>query len=1249
MKLEIPFTVSSGGKNDDNTDQVFRFSGDDDLWVFIDGKLVLDLGGSHKRTEGEINFASKSVTANNTQAKASATRNDENVLSWFNNNSPNTPHTMTIYYMERGMFDSNLKFGFSFKAIPNQFKAEKKIKTDKLNSGLYNTEVNSATKSGFFIDDNREITWFEKSYHVGEEFTVEHKAGTQADPNTVTPISGKTYTVMHNVGAPTEYTMNGTSVPNGEYKLKRDDMAYFLGQFPYDSEHPAVDFNLKEISPSTNKYKYDQTFAVYDDANNSTEVTPAAQADNSYTFAFQPTSIHGMNVLNLRARFTNTMKYHDLVLTKEVNDPTDTTTAFTLQILVSKMDGSADFLAYPLTYSIDGVPGALPADGKVTIKPGQYLTIPSLPEGLVLKVTEVITDEDAYGYSKTTLTKVGGGAVTTTPAGKGVTFTMPDNDVTGVVKNVKAELYVMHELHPHSVGGANCFVKVEVKNADKTVTKKTYDKTSGTIEVEPKYLKRDSTDKLIVTLETEPNTGYTLEGFYDAIAGEIRALNATGAIYTITTNDVGALKAVVEIPVSSLFNATTGDQDYTVLPFYSKLQAGQKNFTISKKILDDKTSTEDYTISINTKESLDASAAATPYKGPYTVVHTEGADTEVGADASRATCLVTLKKNEQIKIAVTENTYFEITEVDPEATIFHYNHTKVDGTEVTADVANSIVKLDNGVLLKVQASDTGKKVDIWNKARGYKLRYFYHGYLTRYDIVDERGDGQWYTITGLFEQSDFDEATGDVKLVNNGSAYEVQFRNDAKRKDFITRQAPYQDNFLQGLTWDPKFEGDGTNSTYAYTAANVGQEMVMTTKAIQSDNRKIYVYFNLPYEVNATDNKLDPVESTEDDNKVLKIAPSTYDRETIYGNWFTTDGKYYPEVGKYTAKFATAPKEIYQKVVNGDTVTYQKYIFRYWKMETVNKGSTRSHNLRNVEEYKKCYFDQFNMTFYQDTFVTPVYEAEGAADVELSPSQLEARDTAGGNGVNITFLENSRNQWNDNGGVEQENPARTVSGDRVYCDFLLSFAHNDNMLQSPLGKLKTDDETTVTTFVPYKINDTEVYYSGGIVIETVGEMQDENDDGKIDEKDILTQAQYRNKYGYNNSLSGKVEKYLNGQSDHGVDVAISETFSAKGFDNKNQFEYSTSFANRQHGDLSVARPWKTKVYRAYTYLRDYNGSTANASNLTWDNQRVTSETEISSITSHSGALIKVSMPVYFTIYEMASIQDGAKYTGQGES
>ena len=1258
MKLEIPFTVSNGGKNDDNTDQVFRFSGDDDLWVFIDGKLVLDLGGDHLKTEGKIDFSDCSVTATKTQAVSSTyTRNGkfgtDVTGGWFNNNSPNTPHTMTIYYMERGMFDSNLKFGFSFKAIPNQFKAEKKIKTDKLNSGLYNTEVNPATKSDLSIDSpSRQVTWFEKSYHVGEEFTVEHKAGTQADPNTVTPISGKTYTVMHNVGAPTEYTMGQNGAPNdGTYKLKRDDMAYFLGQFD-----PNVEFKLKEISPSTNKYKYDQTFAVYDDANNSTEVTPAGSATDGYTFNFTPTSSQGMNVLNLRARFTNTMKYHDLVLTKEVNDPTDTTTAFTLQILVSKMDGSADFLAYPLTYSIDGVPGALPTDGTVTIKPGQYLTIPSLPEGLVLKVTEVITDENAYGYSKTTLTKVGGGAVTTTPAGKGITFTMPDNDVTGVVKNVKAELYVMHELHPDSVGGANCFVKVEVKNADKTVTKKTYDKTSGTIEVEPKYLKRDSTDKLIVTLETEPNTGYTLEGFYDAIAGEIRALNATGAIYTITTNNVGALTAVVEIPVRSLFNATTGDQDHTVLPFYSKLQEGQKNFTISKKILDNKTSTEDYTISINTKDSLDASAAATPYKGPYTVVHTEGADTEVEADASRAICVVTLKQNEQIKIAVTENTYFEITEVNPEATIFHYNHTKVDGTEVTADVANSIVKLDNGVLLKVQASDTDKKVDIWNKARGYKLQYFYHGYLTRYDTVAESGNGQWYTITGLFEQSDFDEATGDVQLVKNGDVYEVQFRNDAKRKDFITRQAPYQDNFLQGLTWDPKFEGDGTNSTYAYTAANVGQEMVMTTKAIQSDNRKIYVYFNLPYEVNATDNKLDPVESTEDDNKVLKIDEKTYGRDTIYGKWFTTDRVYAPDVDKYSAKFATAPKEIYRKVVNGDTVTYQKYIFRYWKMETVNKGSTRSHNLRNVEEYKKCYFDQFNMTFYQDTFVTPVYEAEGTADVELSPSQLEARDTAGGNGVNITFLENSRNQWNDNGGVEQENPARTVSGDRVYCDFLLSFAHNDNMLQSPLGKLKTvvenegkDEETTVTTFVPYKISGTEVYYSGGIVIETVGEMEDENNNGEIDEKDILTQAQYRNKYGYDNSLSGNVEKYLNGQSDHGVNVAISETFSAKGFDNKNQFEYSTSFANRQHGDLSFARPWKTKVYRAYTYLRDYNGSTANASNLRWDNQPVTSETEISSITSHSGALIKVSMPVYFTIYEMASIQDGAEYTGQGES
>ena len=268
--------------------------------------------------------------------------------------------------------------------------------------------------------------------------------------------------------------------------------------------------------------------------------------------------------------------------------------------------------------------------------------------------------------------------------------------------------------------------------------------------------------------------------------------------------------------------------------------------------------------------------------------------------------------------------------------------------------------------------------------------------------------------------------------------------------------------------------------------------------------------------------------------------------------------------------------------------------------------------------------------------------------MQLTPSQIEAGDTAGGNGINITFLENSRNRWNEDGGVEQENPARTVSGDRVYCDFLLSFAHNGSRLQSYVGKTKTEEKeeegetVQVQTYLPYKIGNEELFYSGGIIIEKVAAAPDITEVSQI-----KTQAEYRSLYGYD-GLDTAMTTYINNGFTGNSNVIIKETFSSAAFDNKNQLEYSTSFANRRHGNLSEDRPYKKYVYRAYTYLKDYNGSAATADNLKWDGEAVTAG-ELSAIQSHTGALIKVSKPVYFTIYEMASIQDGTTYSGQGES
>ena len=104
------------GRQVDGEDMVFEFEGDDDVWVFVDGKLVLDLGGIHDNYGGSINFTDGTVTVNDDNHAGT----QESLQQIFGSldSLENKTHELKVFYLERGAGGSNCKFRFNLPAVP---------------------------------------------------------------------------------------------------------------------------------------------------------------------------------------------------------------------------------------------------------------------------------------------------------------------------------------------------------------------------------------------------------------------------------------------------------------------------------------------------------------------------------------------------------------------------------------------------------------------------------------------------------------------------------------------------------------------------------------------------------------------------------------------------------------------------------------------------------------------------------------------------------------------------------------------------------------------------------------------------------------------------------------------------------------------------------------------------------------------------------------------------------------------------
>lgn len=391
-QFTIPFTVTETGENVDGTSMTFKFTGDDDVWVYIDGALVLDMGGAHCKAEGEINFATQmaTITTGTSDAKLGnqptaggrvAAKDNGNRTVDFKNitvkksdgktisladymKESGKVHELKMYYMERGMWDSNMSISYSFVPLPSGLTLSKTLDTKDVNAGLKNA-VQGLDNFDFNIQ-TRNLKDHEANYS-----DVDNLGYTLYDYN------DNTY--------PGQVAKNSTATFSSSYYASE-----FIDTTDKDNSsafYAGTGFQITESIPKDTILQYDEnktSWGVYDSVTSREAIKN--QKGTVATFDMGDANSSEMDVVNRYVNFVNTPKVGSLSVEKkyEGNAPKDKTFGFTVKV---DLTGGEYYDTYELEYT-GSQKGKTDENGHFTLKAGEKVTFAGIPAGASYEVVE---------------------------------------------------------------------------------------------------------------------------------------------------------------------------------------------------------------------------------------------------------------------------------------------------------------------------------------------------------------------------------------------------------------------------------------------------------------------------------------------------------------------------------------------------------------------------------------------------------------------------------------------------------------------------------------------------------------------------------------------------------------------------------------------------------------------------------------------------------------------------------------------
>lgn len=856
MKLEIEFTMDKDGKvyainGKDRVPAVFEFSGDDDVWIYVDGNLVLDMGGDHGVAEGKLDFSTegdygtatvKYVKQVDNQTGLSGAlsaekkygntadfinqvservkiKEDDSTKFAFDKTDSEKIHTLTIFYEERGMFESNFKATFNLEQ-PTVLKTTNTVDVSGVNPALQ-----AATKT---VADKVDFT-----YEINDENSKD--------------VTGKKYT-KYTTESETSTAFDGTmTLKDGESATftKQFDRAAILELIQKEDTRYNTLWNMYELKDDgigsliAASYQTDRDKLTTSDSRVNSKKTSAFKLENKDNGADQSVPA------KVQIDYVQEPKTGGIAVMKLLEDGLETTDLFEFTVYLSDIfDGGSEEATYNLTYDVYNFngesstiarKGAIATGGVISLKANQFAIINGIPEGTNYRIVE----NEKVGYA------VAGLDVSTNRNNDtGVKGDVATGTVTGtVVADPEANVDMFVYTNGEATSKDSFLVEVGKENTLNVIPTVANDGTlSETLaEINKNWTDSDAKKGFVFIVNGEP--------YVDGEEKPITTLNIDGVEYTVVTKDANenTIDPVIKVTPSA---DAVGSKDKITLKY--RLVKLDTNGAVK---YNEKTDPDDETKTIKELAAITPVITMTNYlykANEDVYVLDYGLDVDLAEKSGSG-----LFENDKLankSLTGTTSTYWSTAVGKNTLTATTDTTAKQDTTAVTGTYGTITPTGDStkGFVIDAVTTDSDGKETIHNPKITYSLNKFLNAVDNfSYSVMIQKGDadtdaGQTsnrfrlnvtsnisiYPANVVYYEDNFNSATtkkdSTVKIVYSGTVETEGTEYDLTQSNDQSEQYGYDDAYAESEDEDTTSTGDSAGSSTKLTANGYSTKAVFT-------------------------------------------------------------------------------------------------------------------------------------------------------------------------------------------------------------------------------------------------------------------------------------------------------------------------------------------------------------------------------------------------------------------------------------